>query len=113
MNEADTQKFWLDDGTSGQIAAKVILEQKKKRHTKNRSQMRSVYKSTIDSQDIDRPATGEKLRSTNRSFIAPDQSHNISRASIDGKKHMNSRRTIFGQNRKNSMQSDIYSGINR
>ena len=65
--------------------------------------MKSVYKTTIDSQDGGRPATGEKLRSTNRSF----------RASNDDKKYINSHRSFLGKNRKNSVESDLYSGINR
>ena len=75
--------------------------------------MKSVYKTTIDSQDGGRPATGEKLRSTNRSFLAHEPSHNISRASNDGKKYINSHRSFLGKNRKNSVESDLYSGINR
>ena len=75
--------------------------------------MKSVYKTTIDSQDDARPATGEKYCSTNRSYIAHDRSHYISRASNDGKKYIKSHRSFLGQNRKNSIESDIYSGINR
>ena len=130
----DTQATaWLDDKVTGQIPASPSPEpsnlslEKKKKRAKPKSKIRSAhrrqrpvsYKSTIESQDEQRPTSEGQFRSTNRSFAAQiekDRSRsrqNMSRASDDGKKPITSHRSYLGQHRKNSVMSDLFSAINK